>query len=162
MANLFLNPRRQLTWTFAPFVANVAATLEQLDKIITSEFDSNPPLYITRRKVNGKEEIYINNARVIRSRSNKIGHNVKGKRTVRRAWRWRMCFSFNWLVIISHLRAAGVVVHKRTIYFNYTKHRLFCYLNRKSSINYDECQLVTWMSDRRFSLLPPSFIPSTW
>lgn len=51
-----------------------------------------------------------------------------------------------------------MAVHKGTIYFNYTKHRLVCYLNRKSSINYDECQLVTWMSDRRFSLLLPSFI----
>ena len=60
----------------------MAATLEQLDKQITSEFDSNPPLYITRKKVNGVEEIFINNARVIKSRSNKIGHNMRGKRTV--------------------------------------------------------------------------------
>lgn len=60
----------------------MAATLDQLDKQITSEFDSNPPLYITRRKVNGIDEIFINNAQVIRTRSNKIGHNARGKRTV--------------------------------------------------------------------------------
>lgn len=65
-----------------PSTANVAVTLDQLDKVINSEFDSNPPLYITRRKVHGKEELFINNARVIRTRSNKIGRNINNKRAV--------------------------------------------------------------------------------
>lgn len=57
-------------------------TLEQLPEVINSDLDGNPPLYVTRRREDNKEEIYVNNARVLRSRSNKIGTNLGKRKTV--------------------------------------------------------------------------------
>lgn len=64
-------------------MSNVATTLEQLGSIITSDYDGNPPIYVTkRRQPDGTEDIYVNNARIIRSRSNVQLSNQYGKKQV--------------------------------------------------------------------------------
>lgn len=44
--------------------------------------EGNPPLYITRRKNGGTEEIFINNAQIIRPRSNLNMMNSEGRKQV--------------------------------------------------------------------------------
>lgn len=39
--------------------------------MIPSDYDGNPPLFITRRKTNVHEDVYVNNALIIKSLSNK-------------------------------------------------------------------------------------------
>lgn len=64
-------------------MSNVATTLEQLGSIITSDYDGNPPIYVTRkRQPDGTEDIYVNNAKIIRSRSNVQLSNQHGKKQV--------------------------------------------------------------------------------
>lgn len=63
--------------------ATVAATLDQLGSVLTSDYDSNPPLYITKKRVNHQDQIFINNAMVIRSRSNIVAMNQNNKKQVR-------------------------------------------------------------------------------
>nr|XP_029717641.1 fasciclin-1-like isoform X5 [Aedes albopictus] len=64
-------------------MSNVATSLEQLGPIITSDYDGNPPIYVTRkRQPNGSEDIYVNNAKIIRSRSNVQLANQYGKKQV--------------------------------------------------------------------------------
>ncbi|XP_062536830.1 fasciclin-1 isoform X2 [Armigeres subalbatus] len=64
-------------------MSNVATTLEQLGTIITSDYDGNPPIYVTRkRQPIGTEDIYVNNAKIIRSRSNVQLSNQYGKKQV--------------------------------------------------------------------------------
>lgn len=64
-------------------ISTVATPLEQLGTTITSDYDGNPPIYVTRRRLpNGSEDIYVNNARIIRSRSNVQLTNQAGKRQV--------------------------------------------------------------------------------
>lgn len=64
-------------------ISTVATPLEQLGTTITSDYDGNPPIYVTRRRLpNGSEDIYVNNARIIRSRSNVQLANQAGKRQV--------------------------------------------------------------------------------
>ncbi|KAL9692716.1 hypothetical protein quinque_000050 [Culex quinquefasciatus] len=63
--------------------STVATPLEQLGTTITSDYDGNPPIYVTRRRLpNGSEDIYVNNARIIRSRSNVQLANQAGKKQV--------------------------------------------------------------------------------
>ncbi|KAL1376425.1 hypothetical protein pipiens_016901, partial [Culex pipiens pipiens] len=62
-------------------ISTVATPLEQLGTTITSDYDGNPPIYVTRRRLpNGSEDIYVNNARIIRSRSNVQLANQAGKK----------------------------------------------------------------------------------
>uniref|UniRef100_A0A8D8IPA6 Fasciclin-1 n=3 Tax=Culex pipiens TaxID=7175 RepID=A0A8D8IPA6_CULPI len=64
-------------------ISTVATPLEQLGTTITSDYDGNPPIYVTRRRLpNGSEDIYVNNARIIRSRSNVQLANQAGKKQV--------------------------------------------------------------------------------
>ncbi|XP_065087061.1 fasciclin-1 isoform X2 [Ochlerotatus camptorhynchus] len=64
-------------------MSNVATTLEQLGSIITSDYDGNPPIYVTRRRQpDGTEDIYVNNAKIIRNRSNVQMSNQLGKKQV--------------------------------------------------------------------------------
>lgn len=64
-------------------MSNVATTLEQLGSIITSDYDGNPPIYVTRRRQSdGTEDIYVNNAKIIRNRSNVQLSNQHGKKQV--------------------------------------------------------------------------------
>lgn len=66
------------------YVANFAATTDQLGNSLNSELDGNPPLWITRRKVPGRdeEEIFINTAKIIIHRSNYIAPNHNHKKQV--------------------------------------------------------------------------------
>jgi uncharacterized protein (AIM24 family) len=48
-----------------------------------TEMDGNPPIYITKRRLHHTEEIYVNNAMIIKSRSNVEMKNENGKRQVR-------------------------------------------------------------------------------
>lgn len=49
--------------------ANLATSLTNLDYAISSELDGNPPLWVTRRRDIMHDDIYVNNARVLASRS---------------------------------------------------------------------------------------------
>lgn len=64
-------------------ISTVATPLEQLGTTITSDYDGNPPIYVTRRRLpNGSEDIYVNNAKIIRNRSNVQLSNQYGKKQV--------------------------------------------------------------------------------
>ncbi|XP_055615334.1 LOW QUALITY PROTEIN: fasciclin-1-like [Toxorhynchites rutilus septentrionalis] len=64
-------------------ISTVATPLEQMGSTITSDYDGNPPLYVTRRKRwDSTEDIYINNARIDRERSNVQLTNQHGKKQV--------------------------------------------------------------------------------
>ncbi|XP_055593864.1 fasciclin-1 isoform X2 [Uranotaenia lowii] len=66
-------------------ISTVALPLEQLGSTVISDFDGNPPIYVTRRRQpagSGAEDIFVNNAKVIRSRSNVQLTNQMGKRQV--------------------------------------------------------------------------------
>ncbi|XP_055681274.1 fasciclin-1 isoform X2 [Lutzomyia longipalpis] len=63
-------------------ISTVATTLEQLGTTISSDLEGNPPLYITRRGKASQEQIFINNALVLRSRSNVQLQNSDGRKQV--------------------------------------------------------------------------------
>lgn len=65
-------------------MTNLAQTLDQLGSSISSELEGNPPLWVTRQRLPGsnREEIFINNAKVIRERSNYQENNHQGKKQV--------------------------------------------------------------------------------
>lgn len=63
--------------------ATVAATLDQLGQVLSSDYDGNPPLYITKKRINNQDQIFINNAMVIRKRSNIVSMNRSNKKQVR-------------------------------------------------------------------------------
>ncbi|XP_046393705.1 fasciclin-1 isoform X3 [Ischnura elegans] len=64
-------------------MTNLAQTLDQLKDSLSSELDGNPPLWVTRQKSpDGKEDIYINNAKIIRDRSNYLAKNTHSKNQV--------------------------------------------------------------------------------
>ncbi|XP_028175728.1 fasciclin-1 [Ostrinia nubilalis] len=62
-------------------ISNLATTLSNLDYAISSEFDGNPPLWVTRRRDTMHDDIYVNNAKVYVSRSYQA-MNRNGKRQV--------------------------------------------------------------------------------
>ncbi|XP_053603497.1 fasciclin-1 isoform X2 [Plodia interpunctella] len=62
-------------------ISNLATTLSNLDYAISSEFDGNPPLWVTRRRDHMHDDIYVNNAKVYISRSYQA-FNGNGKRQV--------------------------------------------------------------------------------
>lgn len=47
-----------------------------------TDMEGNPPIYITRKRTPHGEEMYVNNAMILRSRSNKELKNELGKRQV--------------------------------------------------------------------------------
>ncbi|CAG9795259.1 unnamed protein product [Diatraea saccharalis] len=62
-------------------ISNLATTLTNLDYAVSSEFDGNPPLWVTRRRDAMHDDIYVNNAKVYVSRSYQA-MNRNGKRQV--------------------------------------------------------------------------------
>ncbi|XP_055716289.1 fasciclin-1-like [Phlebotomus papatasi] len=60
----------------------VANTLEQLKPSVTSDMEGNPPLYITRRRHQNIDQIFVNNALIIKSRSNVQLINKEGKKQI--------------------------------------------------------------------------------
>uniref|UniRef100_U5EXZ7 Putative fasciclin 1 n=1 Tax=Corethrella appendiculata TaxID=1370023 RepID=U5EXZ7_9DIPT len=63
-------------------LSTVATTLETLGSTIYSDMEGNPPLYITRKKRQNNEDIYVNNALILKSRSNVQLTNAIGKKQV--------------------------------------------------------------------------------
>lgn len=57
--------------------------LNQLGTSVSSELDGNPPLWVTRRRTGTKDDIYVNNAKVIATRSNLIYTNLNSRKQVR-------------------------------------------------------------------------------
>ncbi|XP_012283312.1 fasciclin-1 isoform X2 [Orussus abietinus] len=52
-------------------MTNLALTTDQLGDSVSSELEGNPPLWITKKRgPYGEEEVYINNAKILNSRSN--------------------------------------------------------------------------------------------
>lgn len=61
-----------------------------------TEMDGNPPIYITKRRTPQGEEVYVNNAMVLKSRSNVDLKNEHGKRQVSSSWRhWLIDHNFH-------------------------------------------------------------------
>lgn len=56
--------------------------MEHLKPNMLTEMDGNPPIYITKRRTPQGEETYVNNAMILRSRSNVDLKNEHGKRQV--------------------------------------------------------------------------------
>lgn len=63
-------------------ITNSAQHLNQLGNSLSSEQDGNPPLWITRQRNNNRDDIYINNAKVIQQRSNQFFMNLHGRKQV--------------------------------------------------------------------------------
>ncbi|XP_073982724.1 fasciclin 1 Fas1 domain-containing isoform X3 [Rhodnius prolixus] len=61
---------------------NSAQTLSGLPDKVSSESEGNPPLWVSRVKQNGREEIYINNAKVVQAKSNFEHLTEAGKKQV--------------------------------------------------------------------------------
>ncbi|XP_078040746.1 fasciclin 1 Fas1 domain-containing isoform X2 [Augochlora pura] len=63
-------------------MSNLPKTLENLGESISSEFEGNPPLWVTRKQTARGEEVYINNAKILTDQSNfeskvNVGGEVK-------------------------------------------------------------------------------------
>ncbi|XP_063216884.1 fasciclin-1 isoform X2 [Bacillus rossius redtenbacheri] len=63
-------------------MTNLALTLDELQSSVFSELEGNPPLWITKRRGQHRDDIYVNNARVIPERSNYVQHNHNGRKQV--------------------------------------------------------------------------------
>jgi hypothetical protein len=64
---------------FFPVSVTVAKRIEDIGNSANTDLDGNPPIYIT--KVD--EDYYVNNALVLKSKSNYVANNEAGKRQVR-------------------------------------------------------------------------------
>jgi fasciclin 1 len=64
--------------------ANTPNKMEHLKAYMLTEMDGNPPIYITKRRTSQGEEVYVNNAMILKSRSNVELKNEKGKNQVSR------------------------------------------------------------------------------
>lgn len=74
-----------LEWVFICYIyvsANSAQMLNQLGTSVSSELDGNPPLWVTRRRTGTKDDIYVNNAKVIATRSNLVYTNLNSRKQV--------------------------------------------------------------------------------
>lgn len=71
-----------LSSQFSNKLANTPNKIEQLTPVMNTEMDGNPPIYITKRRSHHNEEFYVNNAQIIKSRSNVDMKNAQGKRQV--------------------------------------------------------------------------------
>ncbi|XP_066902751.1 fasciclin-1 isoform X3 [Halyomorpha halys] len=63
-------------------ITNSAHKLNQLGYTVSSEYEGNPPLWVSRVRYENKDEVYINNARVVQQRSNFVQNNNLGKKQV--------------------------------------------------------------------------------
>lgn len=72
--------------------------MEHLKPNMLTEMDGNPPIYITKRRSPQGEEIYVNNAMILKSRSNVDMKNEHNKRQVRDS---NCCGPVDWWIIIS-------------------------------------------------------------
>lgn len=63
-------------------LCNVPQNLNQLGGSISTELGGSPPLWVTRRNYNNRQDIYVNNAKVIAHRSNYQQANANGKKQV--------------------------------------------------------------------------------
>ncbi|XP_063703463.1 fasciclin-1 isoform X2 [Culicoides brevitarsis] len=63
-------------------ISTVARTLDHLGSQVLADLDGNPPLYVTRKRVGKQDDIYINHALILRSRSNVQLQNKEGKKQV--------------------------------------------------------------------------------
>ena len=76
-------------------MTTVATQLEHLPSVIASDLDGNPPLYITRKRKDNHEDLYINNALILKSRSNVILLNEARKKQVN----FILNFSYNFMIL---------------------------------------------------------------
>jgi uncharacterized surface protein with fasciclin (FAS1) repeats len=63
-------------------MTTVATHLEHLPATVASDLDGNPPLFITRKKRDNHEDIFVNNALILKSRSNVALQNESKKKQV--------------------------------------------------------------------------------
>ncbi|RZF46663.1 hypothetical protein LSTR_LSTR002526 [Laodelphax striatellus] len=63
-------------------MTNSAQNLNVLGTSVSSELEGNPPLWITRTRDNNREEIYVNNAKIVTHRSNYQNTNINKKQVL--------------------------------------------------------------------------------
>lgn len=61
---------------------NTPNKLESLKAQVFTDMEGNPPIYITRKRTQQGDEMYVNNAMILKSRSNIELKNEQGKRQV--------------------------------------------------------------------------------
>jgi hypothetical protein len=62
--------------------ANTPNKIENLKTNMLTEMDGNPPIYVTKKRSQQGDEVYVNNAMILKSRSNVELQNEHGKRQV--------------------------------------------------------------------------------
>lgn len=62
--------------------ANTPNRLESLKSTMITDMEGNPPIYITKKRTPTGEEIFVNNAMIIKSRSNIELKNESGHKQV--------------------------------------------------------------------------------
>lgn len=67
---------------FLLLIANTPNKIEHLKANMLTEMDGNPPIYITKRRTSQGDEVYVNNAMILKSRSNVDLRNEHGKKQV--------------------------------------------------------------------------------
>ncbi|XP_069675634.1 fasciclin-1 isoform X4 [Periplaneta americana] len=63
-------------------MTNLAKPLDKLESKVLSELEGNPPIWVTRVKGHHRDDIYVNNARVLQDRSNYVQTNHHNKQQV--------------------------------------------------------------------------------
>ncbi|XP_023702117.1 fasciclin-1 isoform X3 [Cryptotermes secundus] len=63
-------------------MTNLAKPLDQLEGSVSSELDGNPPIWVTRIKGPYRDNLYVNNAKILQDRSNYIQMNHQHKQQV--------------------------------------------------------------------------------
>ncbi|XP_026477303.1 fasciclin-1 [Ctenocephalides felis] len=58
---------------------NVARVLDELPNSVLSESDGNPPLWVTRKRGTHSDELYINNAKILKRRSDYVAPTKNGE-----------------------------------------------------------------------------------
>lgn len=64
------------------FSVNTPNKLDSLKAQMFTDMEGNPPIYITRKRSSNGDEMYVNNAMILKSRSNIELKNEIGKKQV--------------------------------------------------------------------------------
>lgn len=57
----------------------MARVLDELPYSVLSESDGNPPLWVTRKRGTHSDELYINNAKILKRRSDYVAPTKNGE-----------------------------------------------------------------------------------
>lgn len=115
-----------MTFFFFGFSVNSAQTLSGLPDKVSSESEGNPPLWVSRVKQNGREEIYINNAKVVQAKSNFEHLTEAGKKQVIKSC---IFITSDWIILIP---CKSEVLRSFTFFLYFLT--LYCIIVRESIV----------------------------